>query len=340
MSDFRTVRGFEEVWRPVSAPRRRAETVLAGLRAEDPAGVRARLARIVAKAPEVVTAVTGRSRSGAQLKAHLAYISRDGHLELEDSDGARLHGPQAVSELAQDWAGQHLSDRTRRATTPISRSIVLSMPAGVDPEALRRAGRAFAARTFGARFDYVIAAHNDTAQPHLHLTVRALGYDGGRLPTFKPDLDRWRQDFAAALRDQGVEAEATPRRARGITRKTRRMLVVGARDRDVVGGPATIRPALYREAARAAFQGDVALRPWERALAERQARIRGLYLRQAELLDRSDDPQDRRLAQAVRVFVAEMPRPDSLRLALARELRAVNARLAERDVPHGPERGR
>jgi hypothetical protein len=339
MSDFRMVRGFEEVWRPLSAPRRSPEEVL-GAGAGHVTTVRARLARVAGRAPEAVVVVTGRHRSGSKLKAHLDYISRGGRLELEDSDGAFLQGPRAVSELAHDWAGQHQLDNTRRAMTPISRSIVLSMPAGTDPDSVWQAGRAFAVHAFGGRFDYVFATHNDTAQPHLHLAVRALGYDGARLAVDDPDLDQWRQDFAAALRDQGVEAEATPRRARGITRKTRRMPVVVARDRDVVGGAAIIRAAVYREAARAAFQGDVALRPWERALAGRQAQIRGLYLRQAELLDRSDDPEDRRLAQAVRLFVAEMPRPDSLRLALARELRAVNARLAERDVPHGPERGR
>lgn len=46
--------------------------------------------------------------------------------------------------------------------------------------------------------------------------MRALGDHGERLNPRKADLEAWRQAFAQALRDRGVEAEATPRRARGV----------------------------------------------------------------------------------------------------------------------------
>ena len=62
-------------------------------------------------------------------------------------------------------------------------------------------------------------------------------------------------------------------------------------------------------------------------LLERQVKVRGLYLAQARLLRQSPDPVDRTLGAEVEAFVKSMPQPDSQRLALARELRAVNAAL-------------
>jgi hypothetical protein len=47
----------------------------------------------------------------------------------------------------------------------------------------------------------------------LHLTVRALGDHGERLIPKKAELQAWRQAFAQALRDRGIEAEATMARA-------------------------------------------------------------------------------------------------------------------------------
>ena len=43
---------------------------------------RAKLARIVRKAPEVVVKVTGRQRGGNHVKAHLDYIGRKGEVDL------------------------------------------------------------------------------------------------------------------------------------------------------------------------------------------------------------------------------------------------------------------
>lgn len=43
---------------------------------------RAKLARIVRKAPEVVVKVTGRQRGSGHVKAHFDYIGRKGDLEI------------------------------------------------------------------------------------------------------------------------------------------------------------------------------------------------------------------------------------------------------------------
>jgi len=163
---------------------------------------------------------------------------------------------------------------------------------------------------------------------------------GGRWPQRlnpkKADLQAWREAFAEALREQGIEAEATPRRARGVTRKAERGPVRRMSERASAGGGAmpVVRQAAYRDAASAAFLGDTAPRPWEAKTAARQAAIRGLYLAQAKVLQRSAAAEDRELGRRVEQFVQAMPAPDSQRLALARELRAANARESARTAAH------
>jgi type IV secretory pathway VirD2 relaxase len=278
------------------------------------------------RAPEVMVKVSGRTRDPGHLRAHLDYVARHGELALEDRDGAVLDGRDAVRELAEDWSALALADRRRRATTPFSHSIVLSMPGGTPPLAVRDAARAFAAEVFADRFDYVFVLHTDATHPHVHLVVRSLGDRGERLAPKKADLETWRQVFAQALRDRGVEAEATPRRARGVTRKPERTPLRKIRERQEAGRgpPAAVRRAAYQAAAKTAFGGAAEARPWEDRLAARQRQVRGLYLAQAGLLRRSADPQDRALGAQVEAFVQGMPMPDTQRLALARELRAVN----------------
>ena len=106
-----------------------------------------------------------------------------------------------------------------------------------------------------------------------------------------------------------------------MTRKADRMPLRKIADRHQI---AAVQRAAYKEAAQTAFSSRPARPPWEDRLLERQARIRSLYLGQAQILRRSPHASDRALADQVEAFVRTMPSPDSRRLALARELRAAN----------------
>lgn len=336
MTDFHTVQGFEEVWRPPVRQRVvRPSTVLRPARAFG-TDMRARLERIAARAPEVMVKVTGRTRDGAHLRAHLDYISRNGQLDLEGADGALLVSRRDVADLAQEWFSAARTDKSRRSDSPVSHSVILSMPAGTNEIVVRDAARSFAADMFAGRHDYVFTLHTDTPRPHVHLAICSRGHAGERLNPKKADLELWRQTFAQALRDRGVEAEATPRRARGVTRKAERTPLRKIRDRQESGegSMAQVRQAAYREAAGVAFQGRTARTPWEQRIVERQQFVRGLYLAQARLLGRSSEPSDRALGAKVEAFVRNMPQSDTQRLALARELRAANEAMRRRDGDH------
>ena len=56
----------------------------------------------------------------------------------------------------------------------------------------------------------------------MHLVVSAHRIDGTRLNIRKPDLRRWREQFARELRREGVEANATPAQLRSKLSNHRR----------------------------------------------------------------------------------------------------------------------
>lgn len=308
MSEFRQPLGFEEALRPPIDVRRARITPPVLRPPGRPGDVAAygQLARIVRRAPEVVVKITGKTTDAGHLQRHLDYISRNGKLVLEGPDGERLEGRAAVKDRAEAWAAELALEPGRRRDRPVSRSVVLSMPAGTDAARLHDAARAFARDVFGDRFPYVFALHDEGRQPHVHLTVRALGADGTRLNPRKADLEVWRQKFAQALRDRGVEAEASPRRARGVTRKAERTPVRKLREKFVAGrGPS---PRVLGGAVGDALGGTKRPAPWKAKLQDRQHRIRRALAAEAVALSRSERPEDRALGAALAEHVRTLPK--------------------------------
>lgn len=323
MSEFRRPLGFEEALRPPIDVRRARIThpVLRPPGRTGDVAAYGQLARIVRRAPEVVVKITGKTTDAGHLQRHLDYISRNGRLGLEGPDGERLEGRAEVKARAEAWAAELALEPGRRRDSPVSRSIVLSMPSGTDAIRLNDAARAFAREVFGDRFPYVFALHDEGRQPHVHLTVRVLGADGTRLNPRKADLEVWRQRFAQALRDRGVEAEASPRRARGVIRKAERTPVRKLRERFVSG--TTPAPRVLARAFERATKDRIEPAPWDLALRARQHRIRRTLVAEAVALSRSDRAEDRILGAALAEHVRDMPkvgtRDDQLR-RVGREL--------------------
>lgn len=299
MSGFRKPLGFEEALRP-PIDVRRARITQPVLRPPGRAGdavAYAQLARIVRRAPEVMVKVTGSTRDGGHLMRHLDYVSRNGKLTLEGPDGERLEGRAEMKALAAAWALEAALEPDGRKDRPLSRSIVLSMPRGTDAMRLHDAARAFAAEVLGERFPYVFALHDEGGHPHVHLTVRTLGSDGMRLNPRKADLEVWRQRFAQALRDRGVEAEASPRRARGVVHKTERTPVRKMRERfrDEKGAAPGVLDGVFRPDD--APKGSS--RPWETNQRASQARIHRALSAEAVVLSRADRLEDRAMGLAL-----------------------------------------
>ena len=263
---------------------------------------RAKLARIVRKAPEVVVKVTGRQRGGGHVKAHLAYIGRKGEIEIETRDGEILTDKEDVAERAAEWSDT-LNWRSRPTVSSVS--LIFSMPAGTDPEKVLGAVRALAHAELSDNHDYVLALQTDTPRPHVHLTVQAEGLDRNRFNPRPVQLNRFRERFARELRARGVAAEATPRRARGQGIAGSSMALVKLRGRLRTEGSRQITQSDRRtnEQAIAVARGQDQLPPFIAAGTVRWREIRRAYEQTAAALDATGQSEDRTLASDVRRFL-------------------------------------
>ena len=172
---------------------------------------------MVRRAPQVMVKLVRAPKGMKGISNNLTYISRDGQLEIEDQDGQVIHGKEAVADLKAEWRDGGMpiaADSTMRDAF----HLVLSMPTRTDPLSVQRAARDFAKREFSG-FQYAMVLHtfetdpdpHPSPHPHVHLTVKAAGLDGIRLNPRKADLQRWREGFAEALREHGIEATTTSR---------------------------------------------------------------------------------------------------------------------------------
>lgn len=183
-----------------------------------------RVARTAKKTAEVIVKISGGGKNMKHIKAHMDYISRNGEVEIEDENGDIHKGVDAVRDVRDAWAKGKIGIPYEGEKRKEAFNIVLSMPPGTDRQSVKDAAREFAKQEFG-NHQYIFAAHDDEKHPHVHLTVKAVGNDGIRLNPRKGDLQFWREQFAEKLRDQGIEANATPRRERGVVQKAERQAV-------------------------------------------------------------------------------------------------------------------
>lgn len=184
--------------------------------------------RTVRRTPEVLVKVSGGARDSGGAKAHLDYIDRHGKQAIVTDDGRELLGKGAGAQIVDDWnldlcRGQY---RGKPATGESDRrpkivhNIVLSMPGSTSPQAVLEAARKFARETFALQHRYAMVLHTDQKHPHVHLVVKAEHEfePGKRLHIDKAMLRRWREQFAACLRELGVAANASPGYVRGKSR--------------------------------------------------------------------------------------------------------------------------
>ncbi|RLV58554.1 DNA relaxase [Parashewanella curva] len=160
------------------------------------------------KAPEVMLKISGHCRNVGHIQSHFDYISRNGKLEIEDELGQTYQEPEVLHQMAKNWCKDSASSRNKARHTT---HLILSMPNGTEPQAVKKAARAFAKKTFADNHQYVFALHTDTDSPHVHLTVKNLGFNGKRLHIKKGQPQIWREQFANELEQLGISAEATPK---------------------------------------------------------------------------------------------------------------------------------
>lgn len=284
-----------------------------------PAQRRAQLHRtFVQRAPEVMVKVSGGGKTAGHVKAHMDYITRNGQLEAVNDQGEKVSGKEDVKDLFDSW---DLDASDGQGKKRQAFNIVLSMPAGTDPNGLFKAVQNFAREEFFGQHQYLMVLHtpetdphkNAPPHPHVHLVVKAEGFDGKRLYIRKATLEHWRTAFAERLREQGIEANATPRDLRGQTRKSKKPGVYFAEKR----GTSTVLKSKFEEARHELQQGEQAPKPWEVAIVNRRRATVHRLLGAADELRKEGDEA---MATAIERFAKEMPRPDTERHQIKRAI--------------------
>jgi len=279
---------------------------------------KAQLARTVNRVPEVMVKVSGGGKTAQHVQAHMDYITRNGKLEAVNDQGEKIRGKEDVKELHDSW---DLDAANGQGKYRQAFNVVLSMPAGTDPKGLFKAAQNFAREQFYGQHQYMMVLHtpdtdphkNAPPHPHVHVVIKAEGFDGKRLHIRKATLEEWRGAFADKLREQGIEANATPRDIRGQTRKAK---TPGAYFTEKRGTSKALK-SKFEEARQDLQQGDQTPKPWEVAIVNRRrAVVRKLLGAAAELRKEGDET----LATAVERYAKELPRPETERHQMKRAI--------------------
>jgi hypothetical protein len=293
-----------------------------GNRAVFSSAEREQIGRTVRGASEVMIKVSGGGKSVGAVAAHFRYIDRRGGLEIETDEGERLEGKGVERELLADW-GLALEEHDKnvlysgvpgRRATKLVHNIVFSMPRGTPPEKLLAAVRHFAQEKFALQHRYAMVLHTDHDHPHVHLVLKAVSEDGVRLNIRKAALREWRRDFAAALRLQGVAANATERAVRGVSRGTKSDGIYRA----MLRGDSSHLQDRAAAVARELSEGRVDAGAGKQSLMRTRKSVEEGWLRVSDLLHRQGETD---LAYQVRQFVRRMPPPNTEREWLANSVR-------------------
>ncbi|MWC45576.1 relaxase/mobilization nuclease domain-containing protein [Sphingomonas carotinifaciens] len=266
------------------------------------------LDRTARRVPEVMVRITGRQHGAGHVLANFAYISRLGHgadreVALYTSEGDVVRDGNTMQDLAHDWQEWEMADDARRKGAT-SLSMILSMPSGTDPERLKAAALDFAREEFANR-SWVASLHVDRDHPHVHVTFARRDHDGRRFHPTRDDLFRYRQRFAQKLRDRGIEANATPSKARGVDSAHEPMAARKIRETGRVPRLDESRKTRVRQLAPAD-----ASNPLRATRATRQASVRAAYEQSIAVLRTSPSIVNQTVATSLQRFVEVMTVPE------------------------------
>lgn len=285
--------------------------------------------------------VSGRQNGAGHVAANFAYVAgREGRkgrdTGIETSEELTLFKPEEFADLAKEWdAWERADGRRRQGATSIS--MVFSMPEGTNPDKLKDAVRSVAHKEFG-EYRWALGVHTDTPRPHAHLTVARRGLEGPRLHPGREDLFRYRELFAEELRARGVEAEATPRKARGVVKKADKTPIHKMKAKARAADKLTMLPRVTQEQMKVAADrvkrieaGEPAeLREVDKKALQRQEQSRRALAMAAQDLSRSSDPEHQKLATTVVKFIKDMPAPETRDMAMMRTIAQTRSQNQER----------
>lgn len=166
---------------------------------------------------------------------------------LVDDRGKAIGEVAAARGAAKEW-GRSLRSQSPRDTM----HLMLSSKAGPDPEALRRAARAFLHDRFGDhRFLFGLHVDRETdGHIHVHAVITVKNEAGQKIHPGPSEFRGWRESFAQHAQSEGLKIVATSAMERASAQS------YGARDKAITDIAERPRPA--REARDRAYAADPA----------------------------------------------------------------------------------
>lgn len=184
--------------------------------------------RIAAGFQQAIVKITGYGKEPNKIMKHLAYISRNYDLPLEDHEQSLLHSQNNVRDLLSSWESIYFDNRKDSRHTA---HMIFSVPPKTDRGVFKQLTREFLKEEFGGEHDYVFVQHDDTEHPHIHSVICLRSLNGKKLDPRKKYLSELRKNFAKKCREHGVMLDASRRFQRGLSGKSVKSELVHLRDK-------------------------------------------------------------------------------------------------------------
>ena len=175
------------------------------------------LIRIASGFQQAIVKVTSYGKGTNKILNHLAYISRNFDLPIEDQDRSLLTKREEVIDLLSSWNSIYFDNRKNGRDTV---HMVFSAPPGTSRDVFKQLTKEFLNDEYGGAHDYLFVPHNDTEHPHIHSVICLRSVEGKKLDPRKEYLNQLRKRFAEKCREQGIYVEASRRFERGLSGKS------------------------------------------------------------------------------------------------------------------------
>ena len=161
---------------------------------------------------EVIVKITGGARSKKGISGSIHYISKEGELELVDSNGIAYKTKEEVAD-AIGLLQEHTSVSTRnhnKKEQKLTQNIVFSSPciAHVTKEDALKTVALTLKEKYSDNY-FVMSYHNETKNSHVHVVLNIHNDIGTRINIRKKDLREIREGYCQHLVHLGYEVKAT-----------------------------------------------------------------------------------------------------------------------------------
>lgn len=173
--------------------------------------------RIAAGFQQAILKVTSYGKGVNKILQHIAYITRNFDLPLEDQDQSLLKSSNDASDLLSSWQSIYFDKKANSRDTV---HLVFSAPPGTCRNTFKELTREFLSEQYEGEHDYLFVQHDDTEHPHIHSVICLRSINGQKLDPRKKYLHELRKQFAEKCRDNGIMLDSSKRFERGLSGKS------------------------------------------------------------------------------------------------------------------------